>query len=371
VEQFASLASGWVGSDLQAQAPWLALLGLLAGGIGLPAGLYGLFDRWAANRLRIDTVALATRYGGFMNSWAVFGRHASEYRDVRPIFPTAQAAEFARFHDGTATIAARFADATAAAATAAKAFGSFAAAGIEQADAGLSFQTGTTGRGYACGQWLLIGDTLFVFYGADTAALARRRQATPALRARRFPGPLRLLHGRAGHGVVAVAWVLLSLVAASRLFEWGARQTLPGSKVANLSELRLGLAGLRIGGLKPQILPVEGLDRVLVVLPPDALRNPDLDRLAGRSWISAIELHFDAVSHTVSVLSLVGQAGAADNSGRAQLPECWRSNPLLGEPGDPLDVALRAAILAAGWTWRPQLWPWPPLWRGPWHLWQG
>lgn len=377
MEQLAALASGLAGFDLQAQAllaqallaqaPWLAMLVLLVGGVALPAGLYGLFDRWAANRLRIDTVALATRYGGFMNSWAVFGRHAAEYRDLRPIFPTAQAAEFARFDDGTATIAARFADSAVAAETAAATFGSFATSGIEHADAGLSFRTGQTARGYACGQWLLIGDTLFVFYAADDAALARRRQATPALRARRFPGPLRLLHGRRGHGAVVVLWVLCALAATTWLIEAGGRQKPERAEPADISMLRLRLPDLLVGGQKLRVVPqLDGRGGVLAVMPPDNLRNPDLDRLAGRAWMSGIELQFDARTSTVNVLSLVGQAAESDD-GAVRLPEIWRSNLLLGDPDDALAAALRSAVLAAGWTWQPRLWPWPVLWRDPWH----
>lgn len=372
MEQLAALASGWAGFDLQArvllaQAPWLAMLVLLIGGVALPAWLYGLFDRWAASRLRVDTVALATRYGGFMNSWAVFGRHAAEYRDLRPIFPTAQAAEFARFDDGTATIAARFADGTVAAETAAATFGSFATSGIEHADAGLSFRTGPTARGYACGQWLLIGDTLFVFYAPDDVALVRRRQATPAVRARRFPGPLRLLHGRRGHGVIVVLWVLCALVATTWLIEAGARQMPDRSGPADISALRLRLPGLRVDGQKLQVVPLlDGAGSVLAVLPPDNLRNPDLDRLAGRAWIPGVALQFDVRNSTVNVLSLVGQVREGDD-GTVRLPETWRSNLLLGDPDDALASALRSAVLAAGWTWQPRLWPWPVLWRDPWH----
>ncbi|MFC3676882.1 hypothetical protein [Ferrovibrio xuzhouensis] len=375
MEQLAALASGWAGFDLQAQAllaqaPWLALLMLLVGGVALPAGLYGLFDRWAAHRLRVDTVALATRYGGFMNSWAVFGRHAAEYRDLRPIFPTAQAAEFARFDDGTATIAARFTDGTVAAGTAAATFGSFATSGIEHADAGLSFRTGQTARGYACGQWLLIGDTLFVFYAADDAALARRRQATPALRARRFPGPLRLLHGRRGHSLVVVLWVLCALAATTWLIEAGGRQVPDRDIPADISTLRLRLPGLLVGGQKLRVLPLLDGGGVLAVLPPDNLHNPDLDRLAGRAWMAGIELQFDARNSTVNVLSLVGQV-VENGDGDVRLPEDWRSNLLLGDPDDAVAAALRTAVLAAGWTWQPRLWPWPALWRDPWHPWQG
>jgi hypothetical protein len=376
VEQLAAWATGWTGLDLQQQAPWLALLLVLLGGIVLPAGLYGLFDHWAANRLRLDTVALATRYGGFMNSWAVFGRHADEYRDLRPIFPTAQAAEFARFADGTATIAARFPSASAAVAATADTFGSFAASGIEQADAGLSFRTGQArsgqaGRGYACGQWLLIDDTLFVFYGPDVAALARRRRATPALRTRRFPGPLRLLHGRGGHGVIMLLWTLGTLAAASWLFEAGGRSAPAAAAAqADLSALRLRLAGLRIGGQTLRLLPLlDGSGRQLAILPPDELRNPELDRLAGRTWLSGVELQFDARNGVVNVLALVGHAGATADGDA--LPERWRSNALLNDPDDPLVAALRRAVLAAGWTWQPRLWPWAVLWRNPWQPWQG
>ena len=52
----------WSQVDWAANGPWLALLLVRAGGIGLPAALYALLDRWAASRLRLDTIALATRY---------------------------------------------------------------------------------------------------------------------------------------------------------------------------------------------------------------------------------------------------------------------------------------------------------------------
>ncbi|WP_370152792.1 hypothetical protein [Ferrovibrio sp.] len=358
------LAAGWPAIDWQAQAPWLAMLLLLAGGIGLPAGLYALFDRWAAGRLRLDTVALATRYGGFMNSWAVFGRHASDYRDLRPIFPNALAAELARFSDGTATIAARFSSPVAAEAAAERVFGRFAAAGIEYADAGLSFQTGHAGSGYACGQWLVIDDTLFAFYAASSSALATRRRSTPALRARRFPGLLRLLHGRGGHGVMAVLWTMLCLAAVSVLAEQAARRLPAGGPPRDVSELRLRLVALGPPGGRLRLQPMEDGRRWLAVLPADRLGSSDLDRLAGRGWIAALSLGFDTRRSVVNAFPVIGRPGS-DADGRITLPEHWHSNLLLAGTDDRLAAMVRDAVLAAGWTWQPRLWPWPPLWRDP------
>lgn len=338
--------------DWSKDGPWLAVLLLLVGGIGLPAGLYALLDRWAAQRLRIDTIALATRYGGYMNSWAVFGRHASEYRDLRPLFPEAQAAELARFHDGTACIAARFRNHEDAEASAEQRFGSFAAAGVEYTDAGISFQTGGE-SGYARGQWLVIDDTLFAFYGPDSAALSRRRHAIPALRARRFPGPLRLLHSRGGHAVAMLLWIGLLLFAAGRCLEMTAMRPGEGRPVTT-AELRARLNGLNAGG-----------QRVATVLRPggmtiaghgDDLRQRDLGLLAGRDWLTGFDLTFDRERNTVWALPLVGRSGEAERVGAAPPPpKRWRNNTLLIETDDALLVAVRAAVTEAGWTWQPML----------------
>src|SRR3546814_14260232 len=75
---------------------------------------------------------------------------------------------------------------------------------------------------------------------------------------------------------------------------------------------------------------------------------------------------FRSRNSTVNVLSLVGQA-VESGDGDVRLPEDWRSNLLLGDPDDAVAAALRSAVLAAGWTWQPRLWPWPALWRDPWH----
>lgn len=338
--------------DWAKDGPWLALLLLLVGGIGLPAGLYALFDRWAASRLRLDTIALATRYGGYMNSWAVFGRHASEYRDLRPLFPNAQAAELARFHDGTACIAARFKTAEAAQAAAEQRFGSFAAAGVEYADAGISFQTGGE-KGYARGQWLVIGDTLFAFYGPDSAALARRRHVVPALRARRFPGPLRALHSRSGHAVAMVLWIALLLYGAGRCIEMTGRQAGEGTPVS-ASELRMRLNSLDAGGqrvsaiLRPGGMTIAGRG--------DDLRQRDLGLLAGRDWLTGFDLVFDRDRNTVWAMPLVGRTGEAERVGAAPPPpKRWRNNTLLIETDDALLAAVRRAVTEAGWTWQPML----------------
>jgi hypothetical protein len=351
----------WSRIDWAADGPWFALLLLLAGGVILPAGVYALLDRWAASRLRIDSIALATRYGGYMNSWAVFGRHASEYRDLRPLFPEAQAAELARFHDGTACIVARFRSGQAAEAAAEQRFGSFAAAGVEYADAGVSFQTEGSGekRGYARGQWLVIGDTLFAFYGPDSAALARRRHAIPALRARRFPGPLRLLHSRAGHGAVMVLWLALLLVGAGRCIELAAQHEAVRAPVST-SELRMRLSALDAGG-----------QRVAVALRPggmtiaghgEDLRQRDFGLLAGRDWLTGFDLAFDRERNIVTALPLVGRSGDAERLGAAPPPpKRWHNNTLLIDGDDALLVAVRDAVTEAGWTWQLRLAPPLPI----------
>lgn len=362
-EAWAAVAGGfdWSRIDWAANGPWLALLLLLIGGVILPAGAYGLFDRWAASRLRIDSIALATRYGGYMNSWAVFGRHASEYRDLRPLFPQAQAAELARFHDGTACIAVRFRDVETAEAAAEQRFGSFASAGVEYADAGVSFQTegGGDKKGYARGQWLVIGDTLFAFYGPDSGALARRRHAIPALRARRFPGPLRLLHSRAGHGAVMLLWLVLLLAGASRCLELAAQREAVRSPVST-SELRMRLSALDAGG-----------QRVAVALRPDGmmiaghgedLRQRDLGLLAGRDWLTGLDLRFDRQGNVVMALPLVGRSGEAERLGAAPPPpERWHNNTLLIDRDDTLLLAVRDAVTEAGWTWQLRLAPPLPM----------
>ncbi|MEK9967514.1 MAG: hypothetical protein VW600_00150 [Ferrovibrio sp.] len=342
----------WSRIDWAVDGPWLALLLLLVGGIILPAGLYALLDRWAASRLRIDSIALATRYGGYMNSWAVFGRHASEYRDLRPLFPEAQAAELARFHDGTACIAARYRTRAAAEAAAEMRFGSFAAAGVEYADAGISFQVEATGekKGYARGQWLVIGDTLFAFYGPDSATLGRRRHAIPALRARRFPGPLRLLHSRTGHGVIMLFWVGLLLVGAGRCIELAMLRPASGTPVT-MTELRHRLATLDAGGqrvattLRPGGMTIAGHG--------EDLRQRDLGLLAGRDWLTGFDLTFDRERGIVQALPMVGRSGETERLGAAPLPpKRWHNNTLLIDSDDLLLLAVRDAVTEAGWTWQ-------------------
>jgi hypothetical protein len=377
VERIAQVLAA-AGVDWPADGPWLAMLLVLVSGIGLPAGLYALFDRWAARRLGIDTVALATRYGGFMNSWAVFGRHASEYRDLHPLFPEALAAELARFHDGTACIAARFRSARAAEQAAELRFANFASAGVEYADAGISFQTGGAksaagkagGGGYARGQWLVIGDTLFAFYGPHSEALTQRRRATPALRARRFPGPLRLLHGRAGHGVVVTLWLALHLAVAGLCLEQAA---LRGGQTApvELADLRERLEDLNSADLRIEAMYDPRTGRLLLAGHAADLRRQDLDRLAGRDWITGLDLAFDSERSVVKVLPVVGRPDAAHELGQApSAPERWRGNTLLIEENDALIAAVRHAVTEAGWTWQPRIWPqlWPgliPEWAWP------
>lgn len=351
----------WSRIDWAADGPWFALLLLLAGGVILPAGIYALLDRWAASRLRIDSIALATRYGGYMNSWAVFGRHASEYRDLRPLFPEAQAAELARFHDGTACIVARFRSRQAAEAAAEQRFGSFAAAGVEYADAGVSFQTEGSGekKGYARGQWLVIGDTLFAFYGPDSAALARRRHAIPALRARRFPGLLRLLHSRTGHGAVMVLWLALLLVGAGRCIELAAQHQAVRAPVTT-SELRMRLSVLDAGGQRVAVALRPG--GMMIAGHGEDLRHRDLGLLAGRDWLTGFDLAFDRERNVVTALPLVGRSGEAERLGAAPPPpKRWHNNTLLIDGDDALLVAVRDAVTEAGWTWQLRLAPPLPM----------
>ncbi len=358
-----------MGVDWQADGPWLAMLLVLVSGIGLPAAVYALFDRWAARRLTVDTVALATRYGGFMNSWAVFGRHASEYRDLHPLFPEAQAAELARFHDGTACIAARFRSAQAAEQAAELRFANFAAAGVEYADVGISFQTGGAGNaagGYARGQWLLIGDTLFAFYGPDSAALDRRRRATPALRARRFPGPLRLLHSRAGQGMMAALWLVLHLAAVSLCLEQAAFRS-GNPPPVELAELRERLEDLNSAGLRIAALYDAQSGRLLLAGHADDLRRQDLDRLSGRVWITGLELDFDSGRSVVNALPLVARGIAPAGLGLPPpMPERWRGNTLLIDDDDVLIDAVQSIVREAGWHWQPRLWRLPSWLRWAW-----
>lgn len=355
----------WTRVDWSGDGPWLAMLLVLVTGVALPVLLYNLFDRWASRRLRLDTVALATRYGGFMNSWAVFGRHAGEYRDIRPLFPAAQAAELARFHDNTATIVARFRSANAAAEAAEDRFASFAAAGVEYADAGISFQAGKDRQrsSYAKGQWLVIGDTLFAFYAPDSNALARRRQATPALRARRFPGPLRMLHSRTGHVILIVFWIAAHLALASATLERAALRQGTGEPLPE-AELRSRVMLLEQHRDRLQVMLMEKPGEMMLSSRVDDPRSLDLDRLAGRIWLTGLQLDFDPRQHRVTALPLVGQAGEPASSGGAfTAPDRWLNNPLLLEPEDPLLASVRETVVAAGWTWQPVLWPWPEDWR--------
>lgn len=358
----------WTRLDWSGDGPWLVVLLLLVSGVALPVLLYNLFDHWASRRLRLDAVALATRYGGFMNSWAVFGRHAGEYRDLRPLFPGAQAAELARFHDSTATIAVRFRTAKAAAEAAEQRFGSFAAAGVEYTDAGISFQAGgKQGEGhspYTRGQWLVIGDTLFAFYAPDSDALARRRQATPALRARRFPGPLRMLHSRSGHFVLLLLWLAAHLAAAGLMLERAARREAQGTAIAE-AELRDRLALLEEHRDRVRVMLLGDPGAFTLAGRADDLRSLDLDRLAGRSWLTGLQLDFDPQRRVVRALALIGQTGDGSDA-KAVPPERWRNNALLLAPDDPLMAAARDTALKAGWTWQPVLWPLPQEWRAVW-----
>lgn len=340
------LNTGWA-----QHAPWLAMLWLMLIGLGLPLGLFEALDRWLAGRLGIDRVALATRHGGFMNSWAVFGRGAADYRDLKPLFNKAQAAELARFADGSACMVVRFADAAQADMAALAAgdgrLGSFAGRGVELAATGLHFQTDGE---YRCGEWVVVEDTLFGFYGEDDAALRRRRRATPCLVQRPAPQWLQRLASREGYLLVALLWLTLQTLPVSLLLEAGmARLPNVEREPASLNELRSALRGIEAVRLVP-----EGGDTAFRLERlndgrPDAQRWRDialLDDSLGEHGIR-LRLRLDPARHIAGMLPLTGFDAAG-----------WAFN-LAGsgpEDGALLD-ATRAAVLAAGWQWRPRLWP--------------
>src|SRR3546814_18610490 len=82
------------------------------------------------------------------------------------------------------------------------------------------------------------------------------------------PGPLRLLHGRRGYGVVVVLWVLCALAATTWLIEAGGRQVPDRDIPADISTLRLRPPGLLVGRPTLRVLPLLDGGGVLVVLPP-------------------------------------------------------------------------------------------------------
>ncbi len=344
--------------DWGQDGPWLALLGLLLG-LGLPVALYELIDRWAAKRIAIDRVALATRYGGFMNSWAVFGRGAKDYRDLRPMFPEADAAELARYADGTACIVARFATLAKAQAAGSGAFGSFAAAGVEIDEAGLRFAAGGEQQGrYKLGQWLVVEDTLLAIYGPDAAALTQRRRQLPCLKQRGIIPPLAWARSRLGFSLLAAVWLIMLMLLLVPLLEQ-AQAARPAAMAAPLSEAVLQERLLALGqgnnllvgpGAVPGALRVER--RYDNTVFSDLLDISD----AGR-YVGALELRFDAASRSVNVLRLTGQLQAPGMAGHAMLPPArWFNLAGLGPQDAQLRDAVRAAVLAAGWNWQPRLW---------------
>ena len=336
------LNTGWA-----QQGPWLAALWLLLIGLGLPLGLMAVLDQWLAKSFGIDRVALATRHGGFMNSWAVFGRGAADYRDLKPLFEKAEAAELARFPDGSACMAVRFADARQARQATSEAsdgrLGSFAARGIELGPAGLHFQTDGE---YRFGEWLAVDDALFGFYGEDAAALQRRRRATPSLIQRPLPRPLLWLAGRSGFLLLALLWLLAQALPASLLLEAGmARLPQSEREPASVTELREVLRGIEAARLVP-----EGGDLAFSIE-----RQQDAPR-----WRDMALLDEALGSHGMRVrLRLRPNRQIAEALPLTARNALERGFNLAGSgPEDALLLAaLRDAVLAAGWQWRPRLWP--------------
>lgn len=355
-----------VSVDWGRDGPWLVLLGLLFG-LGLLLLVFELLDRWAARQLNIDRVALAMRYGGFMNSWAVFGRHASDYRDLKPMFPEAEAAEFARFGDGTACIVARFADATQARAAGSGAFGSFAASGVEADETGLRFNTESRGGGnfaqYALGQWLVAADTLVAVYGPDAASVARRRRQLPCLKQPAMPRPLFWLRSRLGFSLLSLAW--LCVLAGLLLPLWEYSQAImppPSATVQDEAILRARLQALaapRDGGLLVAAGTAPGSLRIERRY-DDARFFDTLDFGDYGRAVAAIELRFDPASRSVNALRLTGRLQSPDMAGQPPLPPLrWFNLAGLGHTDSALQASLRELVLSQGWTWRPQILPRP------------
>ncbi len=358
---------GWQ-PDWGSDGPWLLLLLLLLG-LLLPSLGIAWFDRWLAGLSRIDRVALAVRYGGFMNSWAVFGRGATDYRDLKPMFPQAEAAELARFSDGTACIVARFADAALARAAGTGAFGSFAAAGVQAEGGGLLFRTesrrgkaalpGSQQGQYQVGQWLVAEDTLFAFYGTDIINLTRRRRQLPCLKQPTLRPALAWLHGRPGFALLCGLWVgLLLAVLLPPLEASLAHLPLPASAVQDEDTLRARLQAVvrQDGGL--QLQPGDAAGSFRIERRYDLPRFTDMLDMAdfGRSVV-ALELRFDAASRSVNVLRLTARLPAPDMAGDVAPPQQWFNlgGLLVADPALP--VLLREAVLAQGWLWRPRFFP--------------
>ncbi|MBP7066136.1 hypothetical protein [Ferrovibrio sp.] len=352
--------------DWGQDGPWLVLLGLLFG-LGLLLLVFELLDRWAARQLSIDRVALAMRYGGFMNSWAVFGRHASDYRDLKPMFPEAEAAEFARFGDGTACIVARFADAAQARTAGSGAFGSFAASGVEADETGLRFNTESRSGGnfaqYALGQWLVAEDTLVAVYGPDAASVARRRRQLPCLKQPAMPRPLLWLRSRLGFSLLCLAWLVLLAGLLLPLLEHSqAVLPPPGLAAQDEAALRARLQALttpRDGGLLVSAGALPGSLRIERRYDDarffDALDFGDFGRA-----VAAIELRLEPASRSVKVLRLTGRLQSPDMAGQPPLPPArWYNLAGLAPTDAALQASLRELVLSQGWAWRPQFLPRP------------
>lgn len=341
--------------DWTRHGPWLVVLYLLVVGLGLPYALFDLLDRLAARGISVDHVALATRFGGFMNSWAVFGRGAKEYRDLRPLFPDAEAAELARYDDDTACFVARFPDAATAQRAATEHFGSFAAAGIEFAEAGLSFETE---RDAGRGQWLLVGDTLLAFYGPDSERLAARRRQMPALRERGLLLPLLALSGRQAFTLFALVWVALQVAAVSDALQRAAELPPGAAQAIPLDALRDRFAALDRTGGSVRVLRQEAGGVLIVERRYDDPRWHDFARLQNGPFAARVVLRFDAPSRRVESRVLIGRAAEPDLASIPPAPP-RRWHNLTGWSGrfDPLAEDVARVTQAAGWRWAPRLWP--------------
>lgn len=341
--------------DWTRHGPWLVVLYLLVVGLGLPYALFDLLDRLAARGISVDHVALATRFGGFMNSWAVFGRGAKEYRDLKPLFPDAEAAELARYDDGTACFVARFPDADTAQRAAGEHFGSFAAAGIEFAEAGLSFETE---RDSGRGQWLLVGDTLLAFYGPDSERLAARRRQMPALRERGLLLPLLALTGRRAFSLFALVWVAVHLVVATDALQRAAESPPRISEAAALDALRERFAALDRPGGSLRVLRNGAGGGLIVERRYDDPRWHDFARLQDGPFAARVALRFDEPMRRVEARVLIGRAMEPDlASTPAAPPRHWHNMAGWSGQFDPLADEVANVTLAAGWRWAPRLWP--------------
>lgn len=341
--------------DWTRHGPWLVVLYLLVIGLGLPYALFDLLDRLAARGISVDHVALATRFGGFMNSWAVFGRGAKEYRDLKPLFPDAEAAELARYDDGTACFVARFPDADTAQRAAGEHFGSFAAAGIEFAEAGLSFETE---RDAGRGQWLLVGDTLLAFYGPDSESLAARRRQMPALRERGLLLPLMALTSRRAFSLFALAWMTVQMAVVTDALQRSAESPPRVPEAAALDALRERMAALDSPGGSLRVLRDGAAGGLIVERRFEDPRWLDFARLQNGPFAARLLLRFDAAARRVNAHVLIGRAEEPDLASIPPAPpRRWHNMAGWGGQFDPLAEEAASVALAAGWRWSPRLWP--------------